>query len=184
MFVGWDCVGLSSFLLIGFYFLKYSAAYACKKAFIVNRIGDFAFLIGMFLLIQHFGTLNFGGKEGVFSKVSELGIDGGWGWLTITALCFVFGATGKSPQVPLYVWLPDAMEGPTPVSPLIHAATMVTAGIYMTARSNAIFSRSPHALSVLAVIGCVTAIFAATMGRAQTDTNRLLASSTVSPLAD
>ncbi len=182
MFVGWEGVGLASYLLIGFYFLKDSAADAGKKAFIVNRIGDFAFLIGMFLLIQHFGTLNFGGKEGVFSKVSELGIDGGWGWLTITALCFVFGATGKSAQVPLYVWLPDAMEGPTPVSALIHAATMVTAGIYMIARSNAIFSRSPHALGVVAVIGCVTAIFAATMGMAQTDIKRVLAYSTISQL--
>src|SRR6266481_3530484 len=133
MFVGWEGVGLASYLLIGFFFLKDSAADAGKKAFIVNRIGDFAFLIGMFLLIQHFGTLNFGGDDGVFQKVSQLPADIGWGWITVTALCLMFGATGKSAQIPLYVWLPDAMEGPTPVSALIHAATMVTAGIYMIA---------------------------------------------------
>src|SRR5215813_7407505 len=182
MFVGWEGVGLASYLLIGFYFHKDSAADAGKKAFIVNRIGDFAFLIGMFLLIQHFGTLNFGGKEGIFSRLSALGIDGGWGWLTITALCLMFGACGKSAQVPLYVWLPDAMEGPTPVSALIHAATMVTAGIYMIARSSAIFSRSPNALFVVAIIGCLTALLAATIGMAQTDIKRVLAYSTVSQL--
>jgi NADH-quinone oxidoreductase subunit L len=182
MFVGWEGVGLASYLLIGFYFHKDSAANAGKKAFIVNRIGDFAFLIGMFLLIQHFGTLNFSGDDGVFHKVSQLGVDGGWGWLTMAAICLMIGATGKSAQIPLYVWLPDAMEGPTPVSALIHAATMVTAGIYMIARSNAIFIRSPHALEIVAVIGCLTAIFAATMGMAQTDIKRVLAYSTVSQL--
>jgi NADH-quinone oxidoreductase subunit L len=179
MFVGWEGVGLASYLLIGFYFLKDSAADAGKKAFIVNRIGDFGFLIGMFLLIQHFGTLNF---DGVFGQVSKLASDTGWGWLTMAALCLMFGATGKSAQVPLYVWLPDAMEGPTPVSALIHAATMVTAGIYMIARSSAIFSRAPHALEIVAFIGCLTAIFAATMGMAQTDIKRVLAYSTVSQL--
>jgi NADH-quinone oxidoreductase subunit L len=182
MFVGWEGVGLASYLLIGFYFLKDSAANAGKKAFIVNRIGDFGFLIGMFLLIQHFGTLNFGGSDGVFSKVSQLSADTGWGWLTITALCLMFGATGKSAQIPLYVWLPDAMEGPTPVSALIHAATMVTAGVYMIARSNAIFNRSPHALEIVFIIGVLTALFAATMGLAQTDIKRVLAYSTVSQL--
>jgi NADH-quinone oxidoreductase subunit L len=179
MFVGWEGVGLASYLLIGFFFLKDSAANAGKKAFIVNRIGDFAFLIGMFLIIQHFGTLNF---DGVFSAVSSLPQEAGWGLLTAIALCLMFGATGKSAQVPLYVWLPDAMEGPTPVSALIHAATMVTAGIYMIARSSAIFSRAPHALEVVAVLGCLTAIFAATMGMAQTDIKRVLAYSTVSQL--
>src|SRR5215472_9806252 len=187
MFVGWEGVGLASYLLIGFFFLKDSAADAGKKAFIVNRIGDFGFLIGMFLLIQHFGTLNFGspllaGDTGIFSQISKYGIDTGWGWLTIAALCLMFGATGKSAQVPLYVWLPDAMEGPTPVSALIHAATMVTAGIYMIARSSAIFSRAPHSLEVVAFLGCLTAIFAATMGMAQTDIKRVLAYSTVSQL--
>ena len=179
MFVGWEGVGLASYLLIGFFFHKNSAADAGKKAFIVNRIGDFAFLIGMFLLIQHFGSLNF---DRVFRMVSGLPSETGWGLLTVIALCLMFGATGKSAQVPLYVWLPDAMEGPTPVSALIHAATMVTAGIYMIARSSAIFSRAPHALEVVAVIGCVTALFAATMGMAQTDIKRVLAYSTVSQL--
>jgi NADH-quinone oxidoreductase subunit L len=179
MFVGWEGVGLASYLLIGFFFLKDSAADAGKKAFIVNRIGDFAFLIGMFLLIKHFGTLNF---DVLFKAVSGLPVEASWGLLTAIALCLMFGATGKSAQVPLYVWLPDAMEGPTPVSALIHAATMVTAGIYMIARSNAIFSRAPHALEVVAIIGCLTAIFAATMGMAQTDIKRVLAYSTVSQL--
>jgi NADH-quinone oxidoreductase subunit L len=182
LFVGWEGVGLASYLLIGFSFHKDSAADAGKKAFIVNRIGDFGFLIGMFLLIQHFGTLSF---SGVFSALNEPGkypVDNGWGWLTIAALCLMFGATGKSAQVPLYVWLPDAMEGPTPVSALIHAATMVTAGIYMIARSSAIFSRTPNALAVVAFIGCLTALFAATMGMAQTDIKRVLAYSTVSQL--
>jgi NADH-quinone oxidoreductase subunit L len=182
MFVGWEGVGLASYLLIGFFFLKNSAADAGKKAFIVNRIGDFAFLIGMFLLIQHCGTLTFAGDSGVFAQMAKLPQDTGWGWITITALCLMFGATGKSAQVPLYVWLPDAMEGPTPVSALIHAATMVTAGIYMIARSHAIFNLAPHALQIVAIIGCITAIFAATMGLAQTDIKRVLAYSTVSQL--
>ncbi|MGZ4873012.1 MAG: NADH-quinone oxidoreductase subunit L [Candidatus Angelobacter sp.] len=181
MFVGWEGVGLASYLLIGFFFLKDSAADAGKKAFIVNRIGDFAFLIGMFLLIQHFGSLNY---DTVFGKIAEGHVtpEAGWGLFTAIALCLMFGATGKSAQVPLYVWLPDAMEGPTPVSALIHAATMVTAGIYMIARSHAIFNLAPHALEIVAIIGCITAIFAATMGLAQTDIKRVLAYSTVSQL--
>ncbi|HWX54120.1 MAG TPA: NADH-quinone oxidoreductase subunit L [Verrucomicrobiae bacterium] len=182
MFVGWEGVGLASYLLIGFFFLKDSAANAGKKAFIVNRIGDFAFLLGMFLIIQHFKTLNFGGADGVFEQVKQISPEAGWGWLTAIALLLMFGATGKSAQIPLYVWLPDAMEGPTPVSALIHAATMVTAGIYMIARSSAIFSRAPHALEIVALIGCLTAIFAATIGLAQTDIKRVLAYSTVSQL--
>lgn len=179
MFVGWEGVGLASYLLIGFFFLKDSAANAGKKAFIVNRIGDFAFLIGMFLVIKNFGSLNF---SEVFSSISNMPSEAGWGLLTAIALLLMFGATGKSAQVPLYVWLPDAMEGPTPVSALIHAATMVTAGIYMIARSHIIFDKSPHALQVVAVIGALTAIFAATMGLAQTDIKRVLAYSTVSQL--
>ncbi|HKV91612.1 MAG TPA: NADH-quinone oxidoreductase subunit L [Candidatus Angelobacter sp.] len=181
MFVGWEGVGLASYLLIGFFFQKKSAADAGKKAFIVNRIGDFGFLIGMFLIILHFGTLNY---DGVFGKIAsghytpELG----WGLFTAIGLCLLFGATGKSAQVPLYVWLPDAMEGPTPVSALIHAATMVTAGIYMIARSHAIFNLAPHALEIVAIIGCLTAIFAATMGITQTDIKRVLAYSTISQL--
>src|SRR5579863_4499492 len=179
MFVGWEGVGLASYLLIGFFFHKDSAADAGKKAFIVNRIGDFGFLLGMFLLIGQFHSLNF---DAVFSGASNLSPELGWGVLTATALLLAVGATGKSAQVPLYVWLPDAMEGPTPVSALIHAATMVTAGIYMIARSSPIFSRAPHALEVVAFIGCLTAIFAATIGIAQTDIKRVLAYSTVSQL--
>src|SRR5215470_10235422 len=137
MFVGWEGVGLASYLLIGFFFLKDSAADAGKKAFIVNRIGDFGFLLGMFLLIGQFHSLNF---DAVFSGVSKIPPEVGWGVVTATALLLMVGATGKSAQIPLYVWLPDAMEGPTPVSALIHAATMVTAGVYMIARSSPIFS--------------------------------------------
>ena len=179
MFVGWEGVGLASYLLIGFFFLKDSAADAGKKAFIVNRIGDFGFLLGMFLLIGQFHSLNF---DAVFSGISKVSPEIGWGVLTVTALLLMVGATGKSAQIPLYVWLPDAMEGPTPVSALIHAATMVTAGVYMIARSSPIFSRAPHALEVVALIGALTAIFAATIGTAQTDIKRVLAYSTVSQL--
>jgi NADH:ubiquinone oxidoreductase subunit 5 (subunit L)/multisubunit Na+/H+ antiporter MnhA subunit len=134
LFVGWEGVGLASYLLIGFYFTKDSAANAGKKAFIVNRIGDFGFLLAMFLLMAHFGTLNFGG---VFAQIGKSPMTGGF--LTAIALLLVVGATGKSAQIPLYIWLPDAMEGPTPVSALIHAATMVTAGIYMVARCHVLF---------------------------------------------
>src|SRR5207248_1955998 len=133
MFVGWEGVGLASYLLIGFYFLKDSAANAGKKAFIVNRIGDFGFLIAMFMILKLTGTLNY---MDVFRQVGSMSVDPHWGTLTIIALLLMVGAAGKSAQIPLYVWLPDAMEGPTPVSALIHAATMVTAGVYMVARSN------------------------------------------------
>ena len=180
MFVGWEGVGLASYLLIGFWFTKDSAASAGKKAFIVNRIGDFGFLIGLFLIIQHFGSLNF---TEVFSKVQPLAVEsGGAGLLTAIGILLMVGACGKSAQIPLYVWLPDAMEGPTPVSALIHAATMVTAGVYMVARSHVIFERAPVALTVVAVIGTLTAFFAATIGIAQTDIKKVLAYSTVSQL--
>jgi len=180
MFVGWEGVGLCSYLLIGFFFLRDSAANAGKKAFIVNRIGDFGFLIALFLLIKHFGTLQY---NSVFEAVAGMPAEtAGAGLLTAIGLLMFVGATGKSAQVPLYVWLPDAMEGPTPVSALIHAATMVTAGVYMVARSNAIFSRAPEALMVVAIIGCLTAILAATIGLVQTDIKRVLAYSTVSQL--
>jgi len=178
MFVGWEGVGLASYLLIGFYFAKDSAAKAGKKAFVVNRIGDFGFLLAMFLLIAHFGTLSF---SEVFSQVAQHPEWQG-GFLTAIALFLVLGATGKSAQIPLYVWLPDAMEGPTPVSALIHAATMVTAGVYMVARTHSIFDRSPFALSTVAIIGAATAFFAATIGMVQTDIKRVLAYSTVSQL--
>jgi len=179
MFIGWEGVGLASYLLIGFWFTKDSAASAGKKAFIVNRIGDFGFLIGLFLIIQHFGSLNF---ADVFAKVQPLGVESGAGLLTTIGILLMVGACGKSAQIPLYVWLPDAMEGPTPVSALIHAATMVTAGVYMVARSHVIFERAPIALTVVAVIGTLTAFFAATIGIAQTDIKKVLAYSTVSQL--
>ena len=178
VFVGWEGVGLASYLLIGFYFAKNSAANAGKKAFIVNRIGDFGFLLAMFLTVAHFGTLSF---DKVFSQIAAHPEYQG-GFLTAIALFLILAATGKSAQIPLYIWLPDAMEGPTPVSALIHAATMVTAGVYMTARCHAIFDRSPLALSVIAIIGAATALFAATMGMVQTDIKRVLAYSTVSQL--
>lgn len=178
LFVGWEGVGLASYLLIGFYYKKDSAANAGKKAFIVNRIGDFGFLLAMFLLVAHFGSLDF---TTVFSAI---GAHPEWqgGFLTAIALLLVLGATGKSAQIPLYVWLPDAMEGPTPVSALIHAATMVTAGIYMVARAHVLFDRSPYALGIVAIIGAATAIFAACIGMVQHDIKRVLAYSTVSQL--
>ncbi|MDE3106081.1 MAG: NADH-quinone oxidoreductase subunit L [Acidobacteriota bacterium] len=178
LFVGWEGVGLASYLLIGFYFRKDSAANAGKKAFIVNRIGDFGFLLAMFLLVQHFGSLTF---SHVFSAIAA-NPDWHGGVLTAIALLLVVGAAGKSAQIPLYVWLPDAMEGPTPVSALIHAATMVTAGIYMVARCHTLFDRSPYALGVVAIIGAATAIFAASIGMVQHDIKRVLAYSTVSQL--
>jgi NADH-quinone oxidoreductase subunit L len=180
MFIGWEGVGLASYLLIGFWFTKDSAASAGKKAFIVNRIGDFGFLIALFLLIKHFGSLNF---DQVFHRVSSLGAETtGAGLLTAIGILLMVGACGKSAQIPLYVWLPDAMEGPTPVSALIHAATMVTAGVYMVSRSHAIFERAPTALMVVAIIGTLTAFFAATIGIAQTDIKKVLAYSTISQL--
>jgi NADH-quinone oxidoreductase subunit L len=180
MFIGWEGVGLASYLLIGFWFTKDSAASAGKKAFIVNRIGDFGFLIGLFLLIQHFGSLTF---TQVFDQIKPMSPEtAGAGLLTAIGILLLVGACGKSAQIPLYVWLPDAMEGPTPVSALIHAATMVTAGVYMVSRSHVIFERAPIALTVVAVIGTLTAFFAATIGIAQTDIKKVLAYSTVSQL--
>jgi NADH-quinone oxidoreductase subunit L len=180
MFIGWEGVGLASYLLIGFWFTKDSAASAGKKAFIVNRIGDFGFLIALFLLIKHFGSLNF---DDVFHSVATLGAESsGAGLLTAIGILLMLGACGKSAQIPLYVWLPDAMEGPTPVSALIHAATMVTAGVYMVSRSHVIFERAPMALMVVAILGTLTAFFAATIGIAQTDIKKVLAYSTISQL--
>jgi NADH-quinone oxidoreductase subunit L len=179
MFIGWEGVGLASYLLIGFWFTKDSAAAAGKKAFIVNRIGDFGFLIALFLMIAHFGSLNF---AQVFERVSRLGVETGSGLLTSIGLLLMVGAAGKSAQLPLYVWLPDAMEGPTPVSALIHAATMVTAGVYMVSRSHSIFERAPAAMMVVAIVGTLTALFAATIGVCQTDIKKVLAYSTISQL--
>jgi NADH-quinone oxidoreductase subunit L len=177
MFIGWEGVGLCSYLLIGFWFTKPSAADAGKKAFVVNRIGDFGFLLGMLWLFAQFGTLDFQAIAGAVSstEVATATVTG------ITLLLFL-GATGKSAQIPLYVWLPDAMEGPTPVSALIHAATMVTAGVYMIGRNAVLFSHAPFTLEVVAVIGCVTALMAGTIGLVQNDIKRVLAYSTVSQL--
>jgi NADH-quinone oxidoreductase subunit L len=178
MFIGWEGVGLASYLLIGFWFTKDSAASAGKKAFIVNRIGDFGFLIALFLMIQHFGSLDFAQvAHGALALPA-----GGETLLTTIGLLLMVGAAGKSAQLPLYVWLPDAMEGPTPVSALIHAATMVTAGVYMVSRSHVIFEHAPIALMVVAIIGTLTALFAATVGVCQTDIKKVLAYSTVSQL--
>ncbi len=178
MFVGWEGVGLCSYLLIGFWYEKQSATDAGKKAFIVNRIGDFGFLLGMMLLFWTVGSLDF---RTVFERAPELLPAGG---AVVTAICLLFfvGATGKSAQIPLYTWLPDAMEGPTPVSALIHAATMVTAGVYMVARCHVLYELSPTALAVVAAVGAATAIFAASIGLVQTDIKRVLAYSTVSQL--
>jgi len=181
MFVGWEGVGLCSYLLIGFFYLKQSATNAGNKAFWVNRIGDFGFILGVLLILRTFGTLDF---ATVLPKAAAMPADpvGQVGVLTTIALLLFVGAAGKSAQLPLYVWLPDAMEGPTPVSALIHAATMVTAGVYMVARSHAIFLNAPMALEVVAFIGCITALFAATIGLVQTDIKKVLAYSTVSQL--
>ncbi len=183
MFIGWEGVGLCSYLLIGYYFHKQSASDAAKKAFVVNRIGDFGFLLGLFTLYWALGsghgvwTLN-------FVEIAEHGHLLGPGSLVVTVvtLCFFLGATGKSAQIPLYTWLPDAMEGPTPVSALIHAATMVTAGIYMIGRMNGLFAMAPDTMMTIAIVGAATAIFAASIGLAQNDIKRVLAYSTVSQL--
>ncbi len=179
MFIGWEGVGLCSYLLIGFYFDKKSAGDAGKKAFVVNRIGDAGFILGMMLIFVHFGSLRF---DKVFDQAAAMPVQAGYGFLFWATLCLFIGACGKSAQIPLYVWLPDAMEGPTPVSALIHAATMVTAGVYMVCRSNALYSRSHETMAIVAIVGALTAIFAATIGLAQTDIKRVLAYSTVSQL--
>ncbi len=180
MFVGWEGVGLCSYLLIGFWFRKQSAADAGKKAFVVNRIGDFGFILGMLLIFASFGTLDF---QSVAAAVSNRAVEtAGAGVLTVATLLLFLGATGKSAQIPLYVWLPDAMEGPTPVSALIHAATMVTAGVYMIGRTAELFSHAPVTLAVVAAIGTATALLAGTIGLVQNDIKRVLAYSTVSQL--
>jgi NADH-quinone oxidoreductase subunit L len=180
LFVGWEGVGLCSYLLIGFYFDKKSAGDAGKKAFIVNRIGDSGFILGMLLLFSVVGTLRFTDMN---HALANFRIESGhFGVLSVAALLLFIGATGKSAQVPLYIWLPDAMEGPTPVSALIHAATMVTAGVYMVARSNALFKLTPETSAIVAVIGALTAILAASIALVQNDIKRVLAYSTVSQL--
>src|SRR6266705_2946036 len=184
MFVGWEGVGLCSYLLIGFWFTRKSAADAGKKAFVVNRVGDFGFVLAIMLIYWTAGRIDFAGVFARLGDTSSFSIEplGSVGPLTTIALLLFLGAAGKSAQFPLYVWLPDAMEGPTPVSALIHAATMVTAGVYMVARSAAIYNHAPGALLVVAVVGAFTAIFAASIGLVQTDIKKVLAYSTVSQL--
>lgn len=179
MFVGWEGVGLCSYLLVGFYFLEDFASTAANKAFIVNRIGDFGFSLGIFLTVVTFKTLDFGKLA---AAVSTMPVEATVGTLTVITLLLFVGATGKSAQLPLYVWLPDAMAGPTPVSALIHAATMVTSGVYMVARVSFLYNHTPVAMSVVAVIGLLTAVFAATIGMVQNDIKRVFAYSTVSQL--
>jgi len=178
MFVGWEGVGLCSYLLIGFWFTEQINADAGKKAFIVNRIGDFGFLVAMFLIFQHAGSLDF---TDVFTKARSLFPVGGAAVTAITLFLFL-GCTGKSAQIPLYTWLPDAMQGPTPVSALIHAATMVTAGVYLVARCNVLFALAPVSSAVVAGVGALTALFAATIALKQWDIKRVLAYSTISQL--
>src|SRR5205823_1242989 len=176
LFIGWEGVGLCSYLLIGYYYDRVSAAQAATKAFVVNRIGDAGFLLAIFLVFATFGTLDY---TDVFAQASRLDS----GTATAIAICLLIGAIGKSAQLPLYTWLPDAMEGPTPVSALIHAATMVTAGVYMVVRNHAIYDLAPDVLLFgVGGIGAVTALFAATIGLVQTDIKRVLAYSTVSQL--
>ncbi|MEA2561426.1 MAG: NADH-quinone oxidoreductase subunit [Acidobacteriota bacterium] len=185
MFVGWEGVGLCSYLLIGFYFKEEFPPYAGRKAFIVNRIGDFAFVIGVFALISTFGTLKYTELFPAIAANRPLMEGAGWIGLSLAgfiALCLFIGATGKSAQIPLFVWLPDAMAGPTPVSALIHAATMVTAGVYMVVRSNAIYQLAGGVSMLVAIIGAATALFAATIAIAQNDIKKVLAYSTVSQL--
>jgi len=180
MFVGWEGVGLCSYLLIGYWYEKKSAADAGKKAFIVNRIGDWGFILGIFLVFFTFGTLDF---RAVADAAAAMPVEAaGFGTLSLICLFLFIGATGKSAQIPLYVWLPDAMEGPTPVSALIHAATMVTAGVYMVARNAILFTHAPMVMTIVAVVGVLTALMAATIGLVQTDIKRVLAYSTVSQL--
>ena len=179
MFVGWEGVGLCSYLLIGFWYHKQSAADAGKKAFIVNRIGDWGFILGIFLIFFTFGTLDF---RAVTEATAEMPVEAGFGVLSVICLLLFVGAVGKSAQIPLYIWLPDAMEGPTPVSALIHAATMVTAGVYMVCRNAVLFSHAPMVMEGVAWVGVLTALIAATIGLVQTDIKKVLAYSTVSQL--
>ncbi len=177
MFIGWEGVGLCSYLLIGFWYTNPAYADAAKKAFIMNRIGDLGFIIGLFLIIAYFGSLTF---SDIFPKVP--GMKGGEVPFTLITILLFVGAVGKSAQLPLFTWLPDAMAGPTPVSALIHAATMVTAGVYMVARSNILFTMSPITMEIIAIIGLATAVFAALIALSQTDIKKVLAYSTVSQL--
>src|SRR6266536_1609076 len=180
MFVGWEGVGLCSYLLIGYWYEKKSASDAGKKAFITNRVGDWGFILGIFLVYYTFGTLNFREVQNAAGAMPLETMH--FGVLSFICLFLFVGATGKSAQIPLYVWLPDAMEGPTPVSALIHAATMVTAGVYMVGRNAVLFSHAPQTLAIVAGVGAATALLAGTIGLVQNDIKRVLAYSTVSQL--
>ena len=182
MFVGWEGVGLCSYLLIGYWFEKKTASDAGKKAFIVNRIGDWGFILGIFLVFFTFGTLDFRAVTNAAGSMPVETTQAGFGVLSWISLLLFIGAIGKSAQIPLYVWLPDAMEGPTPVSALIHAATMVTAGVYMVGRNAVLFSHAPMVMQMVMIVGALTALMAASIGLVQYDIKRVLAYSTVSQL--
>ena len=180
MFVGWEGVGLCSYLLIGYWYKKKSASDAGKKAFITNRVGDWGFVLGVFLIYMTFGTFDFRAVQNAAATMPFETMH--FGVLSFICLFLFVGATGKSAQIPLYVWLPDAMEGPTPVSALIHAATMVTAGVYLLGRNAVLFSHAPQVMTIVAIVGVLTALMAATIGLVQYDIKRVLAYSTVSQL--
>ncbi|HKF69019.1 MAG TPA: NADH-quinone oxidoreductase subunit L, partial [Vicinamibacterales bacterium] len=180
MFVGWEGVGLCSYLLIGYWYEKKTASDAGKKAFITNRVGDWGFILGVFLIYMTFGTFDFRAVQNAAATMPIETMQ--FGVLSTICLLLFVGATGKSAQIPLYVWLPDAMEGPTPVSALIHAATMVTAGVYMLGRNAVLFSHAPLVMTIVAIVGVLTALMAATIGLVQYDIKRVLAYSTVSQL--
>jgi NADH-quinone oxidoreductase subunit L len=183
LFFGWEAVGLVSYLLIGFWFKKPSAVFANMKAFLVNRVGDFGFILGIGLLLAYGGSLNYGETFAKAGELSKLGFPGtDWNLLTVACICLFIGAMGKSAQVPLHVWLPDSMEGPTPISALIHAATMVTAGIFMVARMSPLFELSDTALNFVLIIGSITALFMGFLGIIQNDIKRVVAYSTLSQL--
>ena len=183
LFFGWEAVGLVSYLLIGFWFKRPTAIFANMKAFIVNRVGDFGFILGIGLLVAYTGSLNYGEVFGQTDQLARLGFPGmDWRLITVICVCLFIGAMGKSAQFPLHVWLPDSMEGPTPISALIHAATMVTAGIFMVARMSPLFEQSDAALSFVLVIGAITALFMGFMGVIQNDIKRVVAYSTLSQL--
>ena len=183
LFFGWEAVGLVSYLLIGFWFKRPTAIFANMKAFIVNRVGDFGFILGIGLIVAYAGSLNYGEVFGQTDHLARLGFPGmDWRLITVICVCLFIGAMGKSAQFPLHVWLPDSMEGPTPISALIHAATMVTAGIFMVARMSPLFEQSDAALSFVLVIGAITALFMGFMGVIQNDIKRVVAYSTLSQL--
>ncbi|ACR29659.1 NADH-quinone oxidoreductase subunit L [Burkholderia glumae] len=183
LFFGWEAVGLVSYLLIGFYFTRESAIYANMKAFIVNRVGDFGFLLGIGLLLAYAGSMNYGEVFAKSTALAAMHFPGtNWGLLTVACICLFIGAMGKSAQFPLHVWLPDSMEGPTPISALIHAATMVTAGVFMVTRMSPLFELSDTALSFITVIGAITALFMGFLGVIQNDIKRVVAYSTLSQL--